>query len=65
VVLTHIAENLHVFPGMGWGLPNSRLLRRFRQCSAWLCAFDRWHDVDMRDDLADARTLPLPIKEAR
>ena len=23
VVLTHVAEELHVFPGMGWGLPNS------------------------------------------
>jgi len=23
VVLTHIAERLHVLPGMGWGLPNS------------------------------------------
>ncbi len=23
VVLTHIAERLHVLPGMGWGLPDS------------------------------------------
>jgi hypothetical protein len=23
VVLTHIAEKLHVLPSMGWGLPNS------------------------------------------
>jgi hypothetical protein len=23
VVLTHVAETLHVFPGMGWGSPNS------------------------------------------
>ena len=23
VVLTHVAEMLHVFPGMGWGLPDS------------------------------------------
>jgi hypothetical protein len=23
VVLTHVAEALHVFPGMGWGLPDS------------------------------------------
>lgn len=23
VVLTHVAEALHLFPGMGWGLPNS------------------------------------------
>ena len=23
VLLTHVAERLHVFPGMGWGLPNS------------------------------------------
>ena len=23
VVLTHIAEMLNVFPGMGWGLPDS------------------------------------------
>jgi hypothetical protein len=23
VVLTHIAECLHLLPGMGWGLPNS------------------------------------------
>jgi len=23
VVLTHVAERLQVFPGMGWGLPNS------------------------------------------
>ena len=23
VVLTHIAEELHLFPGMGWGLPDS------------------------------------------
>lgn len=23
VVLTHVAEMLNVFPGMGWGLPNS------------------------------------------
>jgi len=23
VVLTHVAETLHLFPGMGWGLPNS------------------------------------------
>ena len=23
VVLTHVAEALQVFPGMGWGLPNS------------------------------------------
>jgi hypothetical protein len=23
VVLTHIAETLDLFPGMGWGLPNS------------------------------------------
>ncbi len=23
VVLTHVAERLHVLPGMGWGLPNS------------------------------------------
>jgi hypothetical protein len=24
VVLTHIAEKLHVLPSMGWGLPYSR-----------------------------------------
>jgi hypothetical protein len=23
VVLTHVAETLHVFPAMGWGLPDS------------------------------------------
>ena len=23
VVLTHVAERLHVLPGMGWGLPDS------------------------------------------
>jgi len=23
VVLTHVAETLHLFPGMGWGQPNS------------------------------------------
>ena len=23
MVLSHVAEKLHVFPGMGWGLPNS------------------------------------------
>jgi hypothetical protein len=23
VVLTHVAENRHWLPGMGWGLPNS------------------------------------------
>ena len=23
VVLTHIAEAFHIFPGMGWGRPNS------------------------------------------
>jgi hypothetical protein len=23
VVLTHVAEALHLFPGMGWGFPNS------------------------------------------
>ena len=23
VVLSHVAEKLHVFPGMGWGLPDS------------------------------------------
>ncbi len=23
VVLTHIAERWHIFPGMGWGLPDS------------------------------------------
>jgi hypothetical protein len=23
VALTHVAERLHVFPGMGWGLPDS------------------------------------------
>jgi hypothetical protein len=23
VVLTHVAEALHLLPGMGWGLPNS------------------------------------------
>jgi hypothetical protein len=23
VVFTHVAEKLHVFPGMGWGLPDS------------------------------------------
>jgi hypothetical protein len=23
VVLTHVAEALHIFPWMGWGLPNS------------------------------------------
>ena len=23
VVLTHVAETIHVFPGMGWGLPDS------------------------------------------
>jgi hypothetical protein len=23
VLLTHVAERLHVFPSMGWGLPNS------------------------------------------
>ena len=23
VVLSHVAEKLHLFPGMGWGLPNS------------------------------------------
>lgn len=23
VVLTHLAEALHVFPSMGWGMPNS------------------------------------------
>jgi hypothetical protein len=23
MVLTHVAERLHVIPGMGWGLPDS------------------------------------------
>jgi hypothetical protein len=23
VVLTHVAESFQIFPGMGWGLPNS------------------------------------------
>jgi hypothetical protein len=23
VILTHVAEAFHVFPAMGWGLPNS------------------------------------------
>jgi hypothetical protein len=23
VVFTHVAERLHIFPGMGWGLPDS------------------------------------------
>jgi hypothetical protein len=23
VVLTHVAETFHIFPAMGWGLPNS------------------------------------------
>ena len=23
VVLTHLAERVHLLPGMGWGLPNS------------------------------------------
>jgi hypothetical protein len=23
VVLTHVAEELHILPGMGWGLPDS------------------------------------------
>jgi hypothetical protein len=23
VILTHVAEALHIFPVMGWGLPNS------------------------------------------
>lgn len=23
VVLTHVAEHWRIFPGMGWGLPNS------------------------------------------
>jgi hypothetical protein len=23
VVFTHVAERLHLFPGMGWGLPAS------------------------------------------
>jgi hypothetical protein len=23
VVLTHVAESFHIFPAMGWGLPNS------------------------------------------
>jgi preprotein translocase subunit SecG len=23
VVLTHVAESLHIFPAMGWGQPNS------------------------------------------
>lgn len=23
VVLTHVAEHWHIFPGMGWGQPNS------------------------------------------
>ena len=23
VVLTHVAEAVHIFPAMGWGLPNS------------------------------------------
>ena len=23
VILTHVAEALHIFPWMGWGLPNS------------------------------------------
>jgi hypothetical protein len=23
MVLAHIAERLHIFPAMGWGLPNS------------------------------------------
>jgi hypothetical protein len=23
VVLTHVAEAFHIFPAMGWGLPNS------------------------------------------
>jgi len=24
VALTHVAEALHILPGMGWGLPDSR-----------------------------------------
>ena len=23
VILTHLAERWHIFPGMGWGLPDS------------------------------------------
>jgi hypothetical protein len=23
VMLTHVAESFHIFPAMGWGLPNS------------------------------------------
>jgi hypothetical protein len=28
VVLTHVAETLHLFPGMGWGQPRERLPNR-------------------------------------
>jgi len=47
MVFTHVAEGLHLFSGYGVGLARQpRSLPRFCQRRAWLCAFDRWHDLD-------------------
>jgi hypothetical protein len=46
MVFTHVAEGLHLFSSMGWLAKQSRSLPRFCQCCTWLCAFDRWHDLD-------------------
>jgi hypothetical protein len=48
MVLTHIAETLRLFSGMGAGAwqtvpATTSILPRH----AWLCAFDRWHDLDL------------------
>src|SRR5262249_43872110 len=34
VVLTHVAEALHIFPSMGWGLPDSAA--RSCECLSWM-----------------------------
>jgi hypothetical protein len=44
VLLTHVAERLHLFPNMGWGLPNSPghyldLISAIVGCISLLAAF--------------------------
>ncbi len=47
VLLTHVAERLHVFPSMGWGVPDSPghyidLVSAIVGCISLLAAFALW-----------------------
>ena len=46
MVLTHVAERVHLFPGMDGARQTVPVTTSILSVPYLLCAFDRWHDLD-------------------